>query len=163
LAEVFSMGRITGKAAFEFGKKAVEMPEPELSVEKEIRRLSAILDQKGNEDIKHLTSSFKKGIWDNIGIIRSRDLLENAISRIHDIESNLKHAHIGSMRNVMRFLEMENMILVSKILCESALLRTESRGSHYRSDFPEEDNQNWLKTICIRKENGDMKAELLPV
>jgi succinate dehydrogenase/fumarate reductase flavoprotein subunit len=132
-------------------------------VEQEILRLSAILHQTGNEDIKHLTYLFKKGIWENIGIIRNRVLLENAMFRIQEIESYLKHAHIGSIRNVMRFLELENMLLVSKILCESALLRTESRGAHYRSDFPREDNQNWLKTIYVRKENGDMKIELPPV
>ncbi|MBU4315857.1 MAG: FAD-binding protein [Proteobacteria bacterium] len=163
LAEVFSMGRITGKAAFEFGKEVDATPEPTQFIEEEVSRLSTISDQKGNKDIKHLTSSFKEVVWKNIGIIRNRDLLENAISLIHGIESDLKQAHVGSVRNLMRFLELENMILVSKILCESALLRTESRGSHYRRDFPEEDNQNWLKTICVRKDKDEMKIEVQPI
>jgi len=63
----------------------------------------------------------------------------------------------------MRFIELRNMLEVSKIVCLSALLRKESRGSHYRSDFPKEDNHNWLKNIIARKDNDEIKTELIPV
>jgi len=63
----------------------------------------------------------------------------------------------------MRFIELRNMLAVSKIVCLSVLLRKESRGSHYRSDFPKEDNHNWLKNIIARKDNDEIKTELIPV
>jgi succinate dehydrogenase/fumarate reductase flavoprotein subunit len=129
----------------------------------EVERLSTLLHQKGTNDIKQLTSYFKQIIWKNAGIIRSRNSLERAVSLINSVESDLKQAQIGNVRNVMRFLELKNMILVSRILCKAALLREESRGAHYRSDFPEEDNQNWLKTIITRKDHGGIKIDVLPV
>ncbi len=55
------------------------------------------------------------------------------------------------------------MLLISEMICRAALLRTESRGSHFRSDFPEEDNTNWLKNIIVRKEGVKMKLETVPV
>jgi succinate dehydrogenase/fumarate reductase flavoprotein subunit len=55
------------------------------------------------------------------------------------------------------------MLLLSEMVCRSALLRTESRGSHWRPDFPQEDNANWLKNIVIRKENNEMMIDLHPI
>jgi succinate dehydrogenase/fumarate reductase flavoprotein subunit len=55
------------------------------------------------------------------------------------------------------------MLLMSEIICRGALLRTESRGSHYRSDFPEEDNVNWLKNIVVSQDSGQMILKSIPV
>jgi len=55
------------------------------------------------------------------------------------------------------------MLLLSEMVCRASLLRTESRGSHYRSDYPEEDNANWLKNIVIHKENTEMRLGCAPV
>jgi len=51
------------------------------------------------------------------------------------------------------------MLTVSEMVCRAALTRTETRGAHYRADFPEEDNKNWLKSIEIFQENGEMRVK----
>jgi succinate dehydrogenase/fumarate reductase flavoprotein subunit len=48
---------------------------------------------------------------------------------------------------------------VAKMVCHAAHDRTESRGSHYRSDYPEEDNPNWVKNIVLSKGNSDIVLE----
>jgi succinate dehydrogenase/fumarate reductase flavoprotein subunit len=163
LAEVFSMGRITGKNAFAYDKKADFLPEPAKAIEEEVDRLSVLLHRKGTEDIKQLTSHFKQVIWKNVGIIRSRNSLETAAALVNNLGSDIEQAQICQAGDVMRYLELKNMILVSKILCKVALLREESRGAHYRSDFPEEDNQNWLKTIQAKKDKNEVEIEIFPV
>jgi succinate dehydrogenase/fumarate reductase flavoprotein subunit len=55
------------------------------------------------------------------------------------------------------------MLLISEMVCRAALLRTESRGSHYRSDYPAEDNDHWLKNIVLRKGDRGMSLESVPV
>ena len=55
------------------------------------------------------------------------------------------------------------MLVVAEAVCRSALLRTESRGSHYRNDYPDENKEDWLKNIIIRKDNSNMKLECMPV
>jgi succinate dehydrogenase/fumarate reductase flavoprotein subunit len=129
---------------------------------KKISFLESVLGRQG-EDIKQLTSSFKKVIWENAGIIRNRDSLENALSSIKEIELDLHKVRIHKIRELRRFLELRNMLTVSKIVCHSALLRKESRGSHYRSDFPDEDNHHWLKNIIARKVGSDIKTDVLPI
>jgi succinate dehydrogenase/fumarate reductase flavoprotein subunit len=47
------------------------------------------------------------------------------------------------------------MLRVSKMVCKAALLRTESRGAHYRSDCPQEKNPEWKKNIVIRKADDE--------
>jgi succinate dehydrogenase/fumarate reductase flavoprotein subunit len=55
------------------------------------------------------------------------------------------------------------MLLLSEMVCRSALLRTETRGSHCRSDYQQEDNANWLKNIILRKENNEIMVDMHPV
>jgi succinate dehydrogenase/fumarate reductase flavoprotein subunit len=52
---------------------------------------------------------------------------------------------------------------VAKMVCRAALERTESRGAHFRSDYPAEDNRIWLKNIVLRKSATGIKLETKPV
>jgi len=63
----------------------------------------------------------------------------------------------------MKILELQNLLVLGDIVCRAALLRTESRGAHYRTDYPKEDNTHWLKNIFVRKEDGRIKVETEPV
>jgi succinate dehydrogenase/fumarate reductase flavoprotein subunit len=56
-------------------------------------------------------------------------------------------------------LELENLLLLADIEANVCLRRTESRGPHYREDFPHQDDENWLKSITVKK-GGDGTPEL---
>ena len=60
-------------------------------------------------------------------------------------------------------LEIENMVTTAEMVAKAALMREESRGAHYRRDFPKTDNQNWFINIIIRQEKGKMTFEKTPV
>jgi len=60
-------------------------------------------------------------------------------------------ASIKKTSDLIRCLELENMLRIAKVVCQAALLREESRGSHYRMDYPTEDNERWLRNIEVRK------------
>ena len=163
LAEVFAMGRITGKNAREFAKTSTHKTSMSQFIKEEKNDLTSILNRRGSENIKQLTTEFKTSIWENAGIIRSRESLETALADIDDVESGMKSLNIQTPRNLMRYLELRNMAVAARIMCLSALLREESRGSHLRSDFPDENAKEGLKFSVAWKDAGKLKVEQFSV
>ena len=120
------------------------------------------------EDAYGLRNELKLLTWEKIGVVRSRELLEQSLSELNEMDERAKQIKVsGARRYNMEWneaLNILNLITVAKMIAKSALMREESRGSHYRSDFPEIDNKNWLKNIClIRDEKGDMRLYTRPV
>jgi len=162
LAEVFVMG---GVAARHATIKAQEVERPHLSadlLQEEKDRLAHRPAGTG-EDIRILTAALKEAMWTGAGVIREAGSLKKALSRIEEFKSSSLGSPRENIGDLKKFLELQNMLLLSEMISRAALLRTESRGSHYRSDFPEEDNTNWLKNIIVRKDGVKMKLETVPI
>jgi succinate dehydrogenase/fumarate reductase flavoprotein subunit len=162
LAEIFSMGGIAGSNAASYAKESEMGNTPDDQIENERIRLESLFSQDG-EDSLSLIKSLKKMMWQKAGIVRNPDDLENAVAQIEDFRSRGRNCRIETTKDLMHNLGLQNMLLLSEMVCRSALLRTESRGSHWRPDFPQENNANWLKNIVIRKENNEMMLDILPV
>jgi len=94
---------------------------------------------------------------------RNPDDLEKALTQIEDFRSESKKCKIETPKDLINSIGLQNMLLLSEMVCRAALLRTESRGSHYRPDYPQEDNAKWLKNIVVRKENDEMILDIHPV
>ena len=58
----------------------------------------------------------------------------------------------------LRLLELENMITIADLITKAAIIRKESRGTHYRIDYPNTDDQKWLKRISFEKGNNQLKT-----
>ncbi len=89
--------------------------------------------------------------------------IDEALAQIVDLGSESQKCKIETPKDLMNNLGLQNMLLISEMVCRSALLRTETRGAHCRSDHPQEDNNNWLKNIVIHKENDKMTLDMHPV
>jgi succinate dehydrogenase/fumarate reductase flavoprotein subunit len=162
LAEVFTMGGIAGRDA---AMKAREMGRPEIlehEIAEEKSRL-VIPACPGGQDSKSLCRALKEVMWYHAGIIRGRRSLEQVLEKIEELNSENHRLSIAKPKDLVRYLELQHMLLISEMLCGAALLRTESRGAHYRKDYPEEDNANWLKNIIVRKQDNKMRFETVPV
>ncbi|MDO8491658.1 MAG: FAD-binding protein, partial [Dehalococcoidia bacterium] len=83
-------------------------------------------------------------MWDNVSIVRSKDSLEKAAATLAAWGEGLSN---GADRSSY---ELANMVLAGRLMAEAALAREESRGAHYRCDFPEPSPQ-WLKHIVFRR------------
>lgn len=86
-------------------------------------------------------------MWDQAGIVRSAESLERARRELAELKQALGKAH--SQPGDISRLELDNMILVAELIVYAASLREESRGAHYRSDFPECDDIGWRKHIVL--------------
>ncbi|RJQ49531.1 MAG: FAD-binding protein [Desulfobacteraceae bacterium] len=107
-----------------------------------------------------LSKRLKSLLWEKIGIVRTRSSLLEGIEKIDEIGRLLKDAGAGSPSDFCRVLECRNAATIGKAIALAALERTESRGAHFREDFPAED-ENWRKHIHIRLERGDLRLMLV--
>ena len=93
-------------------------------------------------------------MWEKVAIIRNEDGLKSALKKIDELKSKSLNMNIpegmGFNKNLLDALEIENMLTVASLVTQSALLRRESRGSHYREDYPEKD-ERWNRSIVLNK------------
>ena len=96
-------------------------------------------------------------MYSYVGVIRKGDELRRAVDELERIDRKAQNLFIEekTFENLGKLLETVNLICVGKMSARAALMRTESRGAHYREDFPKE-NIKWLKNIVIRFYNGEM-------
>lgn len=101
--------------------------------------------------------------WDK-SIIRHKDRLTESINRIKIIEERLiPQMRATDFHELMRCHEVEATLITTEMVLKSALLRTESRAAHYREDYPEMDNANWLKWIVVEKDEKGMKFSTVDI
>ena len=162
LCEVFAMGGIAGKMAALKAKKleSPHLPEKEIAAEK--KRLES-LGAGRHADLRRLRRSLKETMWYKAGICRNAQDLADALGKIEGLRADISTLALKSFRELIRALELQNMLFSGEMVCRAALLRCESRGAHYRSDYPSENDQAWLKNIVIRRQADAIKLQPVPV
>jgi L-aspartate oxidase len=99
-------------------------------------------------DLEDVRNSLRALMWRNVGIERSGASLNDAAKMIDFWCSYVMDKEFNSIRG----WELQNMLTVSRLITAAALQREESRGVHFRSDFPKADSKNWERHIILRRE-----------
>jgi succinate dehydrogenase/fumarate reductase flavoprotein subunit len=96
-------------------------------------------------------------MWDKAGIVREREGLECTLDAIGELRAEALTLKGNTVNEQVKILELENHLLLGEMIARSALKREESRGAHYRSDFPLRNDRAWLKNIVVYSKNGEMR------
>ena len=108
-------------------------------------------------------------MWDDVGIIRDANSLERGAAALSDLKKELKHTGIADTGRAFNlswhdWLNLESQILASEAICEAARGREDSRGAHFRSDFPETgDLLSTHFTSVKMASNGELSVTSKPV
>ena len=100
-------------------------------------------------DVPLLMRELKDILWKKVGIVRNEMSLREGLKKIDDILERLSTQRSVIPRDLYRIMECTSAALTSRAVAVSALERTESRGAHFRDDFPDEDDQ-WLKHVHVK-------------
>lgn len=114
-----------------------------------------------------LTSELKDLMWRCCGVVRDAAGLAEARAGIDDLQTRLASVAVPGPPKAnfawQEALDLDNQLTVARLVVESALLREESRGAHYRSDYPDRNDKEWLRYIVLRRHAETFDADLRPV
>jgi len=106
-------------------------------------------------------------MWDKVGIVRDAKKLGEALDEISALQKRALQMKASGERRFnltwQQTLDMRNMLTASQLIARSALTREDSRGAHFREDFPETDNSRWLANIYLARNGAGSKLWMEPV
>ena len=106
-------------------------------------------------------------MWEQVGIVRDGPGLARALDHLHELQERAAMLRVAGGRRFnpawQQALDLRNLLLASELTAHSALARTESRGAHYRSDFPDGDDRHWLKNLYITRDGASSRLWTEPV
>jgi len=119
-------------------------------------------------DLGALRDKLWQTMWDDVGILRTAEGLNRALQALDEHDAELQA--IGVAGDDRRFnltwhdwLNLESLVAVSKVIAMAALARDDSRGAHFREDFPETANLDQSKFSRVRLSDGDLSLQMVPV
>ena len=94
---------------------------------------------------------------------RSKERIEEALAKLTVLDEKLPTLQAKDLHYLSKCHEVKSMAICAELTFRAALKRSESRGFHFREDFPERDDINWLKWIIVKQDNGKMVVSTEPV
>ena len=165
LLELIVFGDIVAKSSFEFAKKVdSEIPKsPQL--QKDMFFIKSVIHRFTNQlDFYEKREFLSKIFYRNGGIFRNEMSLKGILAIVRQYEKELTFMGVSDKseswnRNLVEFIEFGNMVELAEVILVGAINRFESRGSHFRTDFPKSDNLNFQKNTLMWKVEGILTTE----
>ncbi len=159
LADTQVFGKIAGVNAAQAAKET-ELKSNDEMVSEEASRIQELIKQ-GSIKPQEFKENIKKLMWEKVAIVRDEKNLNEALKELRTMENDLEKLDVGDKKqyntDLVTALEVINMVEVCILSVKSAILRRESRGAHYRSDFPESMDE-WKKSIIFSQNKIEFEA-----
>jgi len=151
LLDIVVFGRAAGNQIIEdLTRNNHHKPLPPDAAEQTLTRLDRLETQKDGENVAATSEALRKTMQTHCGVFRFPDVLKEGVEKIGEVAERVRHTEICDKSRVfntarVEALELDNLIEVAIATMIAAEARHESRGAHTRDDFPERDDQKWLR------------------
>ncbi len=162
-ASVF--GRRAGRAMAKFVKGGADLlPINGDPSQRNQERIKHLMDgdpsSKNHESVSLIAEELKLTMTQDCGIFRDEERLTSALRKVKELQERYKSARIMDKSGrfnteLLGAIETEHLLTFSEVVVVSGMARTESRGAHYRTDYPGRDDENWLKHTMARKDEDE--------
>jgi succinate dehydrogenase / fumarate reductase flavoprotein subunit len=145
-----TMKYINGKTLQPLGENVLELAKRE-----QIEKYEALFKMNGPENPFTIYREMGDIMTENVTIIRYNDKLKATDIKLQELRARWENIGIGdtsnwSNQNVTFVRQLKDMLELARVITLGALNRNESRGAHYKPEFPERDDANFLKTTKAR-------------
>lgn len=155
--------QVFGKIAGESASKAcvnIELKTNNEQVKIEASRIENLIKQ-GSIKPQKFKENIKKLMWEKVAIVRDEKTLNDALKNLQEMQKELSNLDVNDKKQynteLVTALEVINMLEICILVVKSAILRRESRGAHFRSDFPKSSDE-WKKSIVFNKNKIEFEA-----
>jgi succinate dehydrogenase / fumarate reductase flavoprotein subunit len=166
LLEALFFGRHAGENMVKALNQGIEFKKVKKSdADRFINELKRVKTSNGKESVPKLREELQNGMTANAGVFRTKESLEKQLKLIDELLKRYKNIRIDDKSNryntdLQEALELGHMLEFSKFIVYGALIREESRGGHYREDFPIRDDERFLKhTYAYMDKNYNLTHE----
>ena len=168
-AECLVFGRVAGERAAEYAmRKDLKHVSGEFYREEERRIFDEFLGKSGDESPYQIKKELNEVMDKHFWIFRTGDEMREGIKKIRELKERYKNVEIvdrkrGFNTDLVYAFEVGFMLDLAEVVAVAAYERKESRGAHYRLDYPERDDENWLKHSLAYYTPQGPKLEYIPV
>lgn len=162
LLDLVVFGRAAGiHVEAELGKDLTLANVSDSDIAAAVARVNRWNNTNSGESANQIKAELRKVMQSDFGVFRTAEYMQEGMQKLEVLRERLKYAALSDTSNVfntarIEALETDNLMEVAYTTAVSAITRQESRGAHYREDFPERNDNEWLKhTICFS--NGEMR------
>jgi len=156
LLETIVFGRRAGVRAGEYARTAAPQTLNTDKLATEQSRVQGLLAQEGSVRAWQIREELGQLMSLNLGLVRTHESMSAAISALTALTHRAASVTVQDKGRVfntdlVQALELQSLLDVAETIVASAVARKESRGAHYRSDYPVRDDQHWLRHSLIRR------------
>jgi succinate dehydrogenase / fumarate reductase flavoprotein subunit len=168
LVDIVVFGKYAGIKAAEHAQGADFLRLPGDAADYAREQVDRLFNGSGTESALDISNEMKKVMNDNVGVFRVEAGMQKAVDTVRELKQRFKQVKVrdqGKVYNtdLMNLWELGCLLDLAEVTAASALVRRESRGAHARDDFPERDDENWLKHTFAWMKDGDVELKYKPV
>jgi len=119
-------------------------------------------------DLEAVREALYDCMWADVGILRTAESLQRGLQRLAALDEQLSRTGVADIDRAFHvgwhdWLNLKNLVAVSRVIALSALAREDSRGAHFREDFPDTSDLDSSHTIVVRQSGSDLELKREPV
>ncbi|HSH40815.1 MAG TPA: succinate dehydrogenase flavoprotein subunit [Arenicellales bacterium] len=170
LLDLIVFGRAAAyRAAEVVTPNANQKPLKDDAAEQAIARLDALRHADGSTPVADIRLNMQRNMQNHCAVFRTGEVMQEGIEKLDEILGSMPDVKVSDRgmiwnTDLVEALELENLLAQAKVAIHSANNREESRGAHAREDFPDRDDENWMKhTVSWLDEDSKVRLDYRPV
>jgi succinate dehydrogenase / fumarate reductase, flavoprotein subunit len=168
LIDLVVFGRRTGLNVLKEIKARIIQPLPVQAESLVQDRINSLLDSHGSERVAILRETLQCLMTEQCSVVRNGQTLEAALAQVRQLKKRFLNVGLINKSSVFNYelqeaLELNNMLRTAEVIVYSALKRTESRGAHFRNDYSERNDEEWLKHTFVNETPTGLKESYKPL